>query len=310
MKLKEEKCGNYECRIIRINLYWIIGGLILVIIALSAFIFYIKKNESVSMGDLISISSGLVSIALAVIAIAYAISESIKTKNDSKKSEAILEKVKDGLDKSNKVLDEVKEITNDMYIKVGKIGEAYEGINQSNFSETVEAINTIDEIESTETVEVTGGIEEKESESMGVEKSVNLEEKKSNKVIDIANKGVTEKKGTTRIVRRGDIFYADLSPVIGSEQGGIRPVVVVQNDISNKYSPTVVVVSITSQINKAKLPTHVELSEDNYNIKNSVVLVEQIRTLDKKRLKEKIGQINESDMKKIDKALLIEISLA
>lgn len=277
MKLKEERCSNYECRIIRINLYWIIGALILVIIALSAFIFYIKKNEAVSMGDLISISSGLVSIALAVIAIAYAISESIKTKNDSKKNEAILEKVKDGLDKSNRVLDEVKEITNDVYIKVGKIGEAYEGINQSNFSETVEAINTIDERESTERVEVTGGIEE---------------------------------KGETKIVQRGDIFYADLRPVIGSEQGGIIPVVVVQNDISNKYSPTVVVVSITSQINKAKLPTHVELSEDNYNIKNSVVLVEQIRTLDKKRLMEKIGQINKSDMKKIDKALLIEISLA
>ena len=96
----------------------------------------------------------------------------------------------------------------------------------------------------------------------------------------------------TIVVKRGDIFYADLSPVIGSEQGGIRPVIIIQNDIGNKYSPTVIVSAITSQINKAKLPTHVEISSVEYGLnRDSVVLLEQIRTLDKKRLKEKIGHM-------------------
>jgi len=111
-------------------------------------------------------------------------------------------------------------------------------------------------------------------------------------------------------VKRGDIFYADLSPVVGSEQGGIRPVIIVQNDVGNKYSPTVIVAAITSQINKAKLPTHVEISSEEYGLnKDSVVLLEQIRTLDKKRLKEKIGHMTEADMKKVQDALVVSIGL-
>ena len=114
----------------------------------------------------------------------------------------------------------------------------------------------------------------------------------------------------TMVVKRGDIFYADLSPVIGSEQGGIRPVIIIQNDIGNKYSPTVIVSAITSQINKAKLPTHVEISSVEYGLnRDSVVLLEQIRTLDKKRLKEKIGHMTDIYMKKVDKALLIRLNL-
>jgi mRNA interferase MazF len=115
---------------------------------------------------------------------------------------------------------------------------------------------------------------------------------------------------TTMVVKRGDIFYADLSPVIGSEQGGIRPVIIMQNDIGNRYSPTVIVAAITSQINKAKLPTHVEISSEEYGLnRDSVVLLEQIRTLDKRRLKEKIGHMTESDMEKVNSALLISLSL-
>ena len=110
--------------------------------------------------------------------------------------------------------------------------------------------------------------------------------------------------------KRGDIFYADLSPVVGSEQGGIRPVIIIQNDIGNRYSPTVIVAAITSQINKAKLPTHVEISSEEYGLnRDSVVLLEQIRTLDKKRLKEKIGHMTEDDMKKVNKSLLISLNL-
>ena len=115
---------------------------------------------------------------------------------------------------------------------------------------------------------------------------------------------------TTMLVKRGDIFSADLSPVIGSEQGGIRPVIIMQNDIGNRYSPTVIVAAITSQINKAKLPTHVEISSEEYGLnRDSVVLLEQIRTLDKRRLKEKIGHMTDSDMEKVNKALLISLSL-
>ena len=114
----------------------------------------------------------------------------------------------------------------------------------------------------------------------------------------------------TTMVKRGDIFYADLSPVVGSEQGGIRPVIIIQNDIGNKYSTTIIVAAITSQINKAKLPTHVEISSEEYGLnKDSVVLLEQIRTVDKKRLKEKIGHMTEKDIQKVDEALLISMGL-
>lgn len=111
-------------------------------------------------------------------------------------------------------------------------------------------------------------------------------------------------------VNRGDIYYADLSPVVGSEQGGVRPVLVVQNDVGNKYSPTVIIAAITSQLSKAKLPTHVELNKTEYNLpKDSVVLLEQIRTLDKRRLKEKLSTIDTATMQKIDIAILISFGI-
>lgn len=112
------------------------------------------------------------------------------------------------------------------------------------------------------------------------------------------------------IVKRGDLFYADLSPVVGSEQGGIRPVLVVQNDVGNKYSPTVIAAAVTSQINKAKMPTHIEISAETYGlVKDSVILMEQIRTIDKKRLKEKIGHADEELMQRVNKALSVSFAL-
>ena len=111
-------------------------------------------------------------------------------------------------------------------------------------------------------------------------------------------------------VKRGDIYYADLSPVIGSEQGGVRPVLVIQNDVGNKYSPTIIVAAITSQINKAKMPTHIEISADDYGlVKDSVILLEQIRTIDKKRLKEKAGHADEELLEKIAYGLKISLGL-
>jgi len=112
------------------------------------------------------------------------------------------------------------------------------------------------------------------------------------------------------IVKRGDIYYADLSPVVGSEQGGVRPVLIIQNDVGNKYSPTVIATAITSQINKAKMPTHIELDANEYGLsKDSVVLAEQIRTIDKKRLKEKIGHLDDELMNKVNEALEISFGL-
>ena len=114
--------------------------------------------------------------------------------------------------------------------------------------------------------------------------------------------------GVTENIRRGDIFYADLSPVVGSEQGGIRPVLVLQNDIGNKYSPTVIVCAITSKLSKAKLPTHIELECSIYNLaKDSVCLLEQIRTLDKRRLQEKLSNVNELKMKEVERAILVSL---
>ena len=113
------------------------------------------------------------------------------------------------------------------------------------------------------------------------------------------------------IVKRGDMFYADLSPVIGSEQGGIRPVLIIQNDMGNKYSPTVIAAAITSQIGKNRLPTHIEIDSKDVGLKaDSVVLAEQIRTIDKSRLKEKIGHIDdEKIMGKINSAIGISFGL-
>ncbi len=111
-------------------------------------------------------------------------------------------------------------------------------------------------------------------------------------------------------VKRGDIYYADLSPVVGSEQGGIRPVVIIQNDVGNKYSPTVIVAAITSQINKAKMPTHIEISSEEYGLtKDSVILLEQIRTIDKKRLKEKTGHADDALLGDIAQAIKISLGL-
>ena len=111
-------------------------------------------------------------------------------------------------------------------------------------------------------------------------------------------------------VRRGDVFYADLSPVVGSEQGGIRPVLIVQNDIGNRYSPTVIAAAITSQTSKARLPTHIEVYTSAGLAKDSVVLLEQIRTIDKRRLKEKMGHLDDRTMEQINDALQVSFGLS
>ena len=112
------------------------------------------------------------------------------------------------------------------------------------------------------------------------------------------------------LIRRGDIYYADLSPVVGSEQGGIRPVLIVQNDVGNRHSPTVIAAAITSRINKTKLPTHIEVDARSYGLaRDSIVLLEQIRTLDKRRLKERMGHLDRAAMERVDRAISVSFGL-
>ena len=111
-------------------------------------------------------------------------------------------------------------------------------------------------------------------------------------------------------IRRGDIYYADLSPVVGSEQGGLRPVLIIQNDIGNKYSPTVIAAAITSRLSKTRLPTHIDVYADRVGlVKDSVILLEQVRTLDKRRLKEKMGHLDESIMAEVNRAIAVSVGL-
>ncbi len=112
------------------------------------------------------------------------------------------------------------------------------------------------------------------------------------------------------IIRRGDIYYADLSPVVGSEQGGIRPVIIIQNNVGNRHSPTVICAAITSRMNKAKLPTHVALDSTKCDmVKDSVILLEQLRTIDKKRLKDKVGHVDSEVIGRVEKALRVSLEL-
>ncbi len=111
-------------------------------------------------------------------------------------------------------------------------------------------------------------------------------------------------------VKRGDIYYADLSPVVGSEQGGLRPVLIIQNDVGNRYSPTVIAAAITSRMSKTRLPTHIDIFADKAGLaKDSVILLEQIRTLDKRRLKEKMGHLDDDAMQRVDNAIAISFGL-
>ena len=128
----------------------------------------------------------------------------------------------------------------------------------------------------------------------------------------ILNRDVIKKMECELIltVKRGDIYYADLSPVVGSEQGGLRPVLIIQNDVGNKYSPTVIAAAITSKLGKSKMPTHIDVYADKFGLaKDSVILLEQIRTIDKKRLKEKMGHLDTSVMQQVNDALSVSFGL-
>jgi mRNA interferase MazF len=135
--------------------------------------------------------------------------------------------------------------------------------------------------------------------------TIDIHLKRSNKIFQKRKEKVMQMN-----IKRGDIYYADLSPVIGSEQGGLRPVLIVQNDVGNKYSPTVIAAAITSRMSKTKLPTHIDIMGENAGLaKDSIILLEQIRTIDKKRLKEKMGHLDEATMTNVNNAIQVSFGL-
>ena len=129
--------------------------------------------------------------------------------------------------------------------------------------------------------------------------------------LEILNQRKQNRSVNCVVIKRGDIYYADLRPVIGSEQGGIRPVLIIQNDVGNRHSPTVICAAITSKMNKAKLPTHIEIDASAYGIeKDSVILLEQLRTIDKRRLKDKVCHLDQNMLDKVNHALEISLELS
>ena len=137
-----------------------------------------------------------------------------------------------------------------------------------------------------------------------------IKAERAKKEMPLLKKVLKKERVSKMTIKRGDIFYADLSPVIGSEQGGLRPVLIVQNDVGNRYSPTVIAAAITSRLGKAKLPTHIDVYAERFGlVKDSVILLEQIRTIDKTRLREKMGHIDDVLMQKVNNAITISFGL-
>lgn len=259
-------------------------NLFIIIIALLICLFWIKKDESINLGDFISLSSGLVSIALAFVAIIIAVGESIKTSNTERRTDTALEEVIKNVKTMSSLIESLKKEqkklvnkTDLTYSFIEKIKEFYQ-----NGKPTIEPVEPVEPVVPVESVEP--------------------KTKKTTQNVDAKNH--------SGLYKRGDLFFADLSPVLGSEQGGTRPVLIISNDIGNRFSPTVGVAAITAQIQKAKLPTHVEIKAHKHNFeRDSVILLEQVRTIDKSRLLDRIAQLDSETMEKVDTALLIQYGL-
>lgn len=270
---------------------WIVSILITIIIFLLTAIF-LNITEKISISDLISIGSGLVSIALAIVAIIIAVAESVKSSNKEEKVQVGLDKIISNTDTMRDLIHKLekleKEVTN-TNTEVKSLRKAYKESEKSFIlpnEESQELKYTQDEKPIQQT---NGNQQEVERENPNVS-SVNLEQ--------------------FMTLTRGDIYFADLSPVVGSELGGVRPVLVVSNDIANKFSPVINIAPITAQIQKAKLPTHVEIDAKRWGFeKDSVIIVEQTLTVDKQRLKDKITHLDEEMMNKVDEALSVQLGL-
>jgi Growth inhibitor len=288
--------------------------LIFILVIIIGVVLTWRLNDNDSVVNIISMFSSGASISLAIIAIIYSISESVK--NDNKESELnkIVYKVEDGVTETNSILQKMNVNNDDMQVILSKMSNQFEQLQESvdivkeAYGQSAERIKSDEEIDTLTKLKDNIKVENEplsDDDSKALTNLDSIIEKDNNEEV-----GDNSEASKNIICRRGDVFYADLSPFFGSEQGGSRPVIIIQNDIGNRYSPTVTIMPLTTKIMKGKLPTHVEISSEELMMdKNFVALAEQIRTLDKRRLYEKSGTLNKNTMKKIDKAISIQLNL-
>jgi len=262
---------------------WIVGILITVIIFILSFKFW-GKDEPLT--ELISITGGISSLVLAIIAILIALTESVK-------SNQILSNISQDIISTERSVQETrKEQIHSQKRTEEKLIRFYEGLmNQKDLSSTEEG---------------KWGVMPQPK----AEKSKDVEKGNDTPKVQHKDDPMLDFKKRDTIVKRGDVYFADLGGVVGVEQGGIRPVVVISNNISNRFSPTISVAAITAQMSEARLPTHVELDAALYGFeRDSVILLEQIKAIDKARLSDKITNLDSTIMEKIDKAIHIQLGL-
>lgn len=268
---------------------WIVGILIGIIVLILSYKFWGKSGE---LTDIISIGSGLVSIALAIVAIIISVAESVKGSLKEEKVNGALDAITYNLSTMKSLIDKLDSDSSKTHKELSKIENYISGIQSFNRlkDESVKS-NTVTKVEENPTPQDTSKKNQHAIKNETETKIINIDPKIS-------------------VVKRGDVYFADLSPVVGSEQGGVRPVLVITNDIANRFSPSINIAAITSQIQKAKLPTHVEINSKHYGFeKDSVILLEQTRTIDKTRLKEKVTHLDKEVMNQVDKALLVQLGI-
>jgi len=283
---------------------WTVGILAGIIIYLLTYNFWGKSGD---LTNVISIGSGLASIALAIAAIIYSMTEGIKSSVKEEKVDTALNSINTNLNSMEKLINKLDTDLTKTFDKVSVFTEMYQNHYSSNNYEIDRELDV--NYETTPQESITNDLKVKQWEETVSSEEENVTiEKQESKVEDESPK--TFSSSYPGLIRNGDIFFADLSTVVGSEQGGKRPVLVIQNDIANRFSPTVTIAAITAQINKAKLPTHVELNANNSNLKrDSIVLLDQLRTIDKTRLIEKIGSIDDSTLLKVKDALAFQTGI-
>lgn len=269
---------------------WIISILVGIIVFILSYKFWGKPGD---LTNIISIGSGLVSIALAIVAIIMAVAEGIKSSNKEEKVQVGLDEI---ITNTKTMRDLIHKLEKDIF-NTRKQLSSFEQRFTEKYAKDIQSFNQLDE----KVNENKDNNHKKQTQPKDAE--VNQEEKEKVTVVNIKN-------SHSRILKRGDIFFANLSPVVGSEQGGVRPVLVVSNDIANRFSPVITIAPITAEIQKAKLPTHVEIDSKRWGLKrDSVILAEQTKSIDKSRLTDKITYLDDDMMDKVDAALSVQLGL-
>ncbi|MDB2123914.1 type II toxin-antitoxin system PemK/MazF family toxin [Clostridium paraputrificum] len=286
------------------NIIWISVYLSSVVILLASYIVYTQKGQTIELGDFISISSGLISMTLAIVAIIYSISESIKNNSKEEQLKELSVKIQNSVDDLVKSTESLSRETKDLKLgtidfmdKVNIIKESYEQLSSIYKEVGSSDLVTMDTVaECKELLEDNKSIKEEIECDEGINiQSVELDKNDIEKTI------INIKKGDIVLINM-QINFDDVEKK--------RPCLIVQNNIANKYAPTVIIAPITSLINRAKLPTHVEIHKNKYNfMKDSIVMLEQIRVIDKKQIVRKLGELEKSDIEKVNKALMVSVSL-